>query len=594
MDNKAIDNLLAKRDGKVCWTGKLSSSALATAVAVFALKQVDSGKYAGQIQLGARWLTENVNDDGGWGDTIRSFSNVSTTLLCWSALNGESGAGVENIIAGCENWIADYCGSLNPDDIAKAVYERYDNDRTFSAPIMTVCAIAGRLGEGKAAWNYVTRLPFELSIFPHRMYSMLGLPVVSYALPALIAIGQVGHHFRPTNNPLLRIVRAASIGCSMKKLNKIQPSNGGFLEAVPLTAFVVSSLASKLKGADPFNSCVVEKGVDFILESQRPDGSFPIDTDLSVWLTTLSINALADSDNLGRLSTSEHHELAEWLIGCQYKDTHPYTNSPSGGWGWTNKPGSVPDADDTAGAILALCNLKGSDPVKTIKSIINGCRWLLGLQNRDGGMPTFCRGWGKLPFDRSCNDITAHTIAAWSRALEYINDDKLKLQIDEAIGMSLEFLRSQQNYRDGFWLPLWFGNQHTPDDSNPVYGTSRVIAGIRYAPEQYRYLVYPMLEKSAQWLADVLSDDKKVSDTFNSIEEVSLAIHAIQVALDTLPMEKEKKTQKLLDAIEKGRAYLADNQDMPASPIGFYFAKLWYFEELYPLVFQAAISADNY
>jgi squalene-hopene/tetraprenyl-beta-curcumene cyclase len=42
----------------------------------------------------------------------------------------------------------------------------------------------------------------------------------------------------------------------------------------------------------------------------------------------------------------------------------------------------------------------------------------LGLQNRDGGIPTFCRGWGA--FDRSSPDITAHALrarAAWRNDL---------------------------------------------------------------------------------------------------------------------------------------------------------------------------------
>ena len=40
-------------------------------------------------------------------------------------------------------------------------------------------------------------------------------------------------------------------------------------------------------------------------------------------------------------------------------------------------------------------------------------RWLLDLQNRDGGMPTFCRGWTGLPFDRSGPELTAHAVRAW-------------------------------------------------------------------------------------------------------------------------------------------------------------------------------------
>src|SRR4029077_13482780 len=32
---------------------------------------------------------------------------------------------------------------------------------------------------------------------------------------------------------------------------------------------------------------------------------------------------------------------------------------------------------------------------------------------------------------------------------------------------------------DGSWLPLWFGNQHAPNDENPTYGTARVLAAYR-------------------------------------------------------------------------------------------------------------------
>src|SRR5262249_3708503 len=43
-----------------------------------------------------------------------------------------------------------------------------------------------------------------------------------------------------------------------------------------------------------------------------------------------------------------------------------------------------------------------------------GVSWLLDLQNRDGGWPTFCRGWGHLPFDRSSADISAHALRAFA------------------------------------------------------------------------------------------------------------------------------------------------------------------------------------
>ena len=80
-------HLLSLRNEKGHWEGELSSSALSTATAVVALKLVDAAKHADFIEKGAAWLRQHQNTDGGWGDTTISKSNLSTTLLCWSALH---------------------------------------------------------------------------------------------------------------------------------------------------------------------------------------------------------------------------------------------------------------------------------------------------------------------------------------------------------------------------------------------------------------------------------------------------------------------------------------------------------------------------
>src|SRR5204863_2751782 len=135
-----------------------------------------------------------------------------------------------------------------------------------------------------------------------------------------------------------------------------------------------------------------------------PDGSWAIDSNLATWVTTLAVNALAtELDKLDK-----QRELRDWIMRQQFNKRHPYTGAEPGGWGWTNLPGSVPDADDTPGALLALSWLTK----KTDRPIAHALRWLKDLQNRDGGIPTFCRGWGKLPFDRSGTDLTAHMLRA--------------------------------------------------------------------------------------------------------------------------------------------------------------------------------------
>ena len=79
-------------------------SALSTATAVIALHCVDPAAHADDIAAGAAWLAQHQNNDGGWGDTVKSKSNISTTILCWSALRRVGGD--EPLIAKCEAWIA--------------------------------------------------------------------------------------------------------------------------------------------------------------------------------------------------------------------------------------------------------------------------------------------------------------------------------------------------------------------------------------------------------------------------------------------------------------------------------------------------------
>ena len=583
----ACDRLLAEQSEQRTWSGELSTSALSTATATMALHlYVQSGRAGDRadelgslVRSGFRGLVDHQNDDGGWGDTTRSFSNISTTMLAHATLTAVAAAGpdrevdrevdrLSEVLAGSESYIERAGGG-------DAVLARYGTDRTFSVPILTHCALAGLVD-----WRRVIALPFELAALPPGFYKAVRLPVVSYALPALIAIGLVRFHSRRPRNPLSWCIRRLVRGRVLSVLESVQPEHGGFLEAAPLTSFVAMSLV----GCGLADHSVARRAIGFLADTVRADGSWPIDTNLATWVTTLSVQALGD-----RLPEQDRGPILDWLIGQQYREVHRYTKADPGGWAWTDLPGGVPDADDTAGAVLAVLAVSGDcgsgldDGSEVSRSIEAGAGWLLSLQNRDGGWPTFCRGWGTLPFDRSSQDITAHVLRAlmaWSASSAAAAE-----RVEVPIRRGFEFLERCQR-ADGAWVPLWFGNQHVADDENPVYGTSRVLAAWWAAGRQDE----PSAVRGREWLAGVQNVDGGWGGDANapsSVEETALSVEALLGRCDgeTKLLIGEKQVaggvEWLMERVESGTW-------TKSRPIGFYFARLWYFEKLYPLIFTVA------
>jgi squalene-hopene/tetraprenyl-beta-curcumene cyclase len=545
----AVERLLAERAGDGHWEGELAPSALATATAVSALAVAGGAAHRASIDRGVAWLCRDQHPDGGWGDTPDSPANLATSLLGLAALELTAHEDAADRARRARAYVAAQAGD-RPADWTDALARAYGADRTFAVPILTHAALAGLV-----PWADVPRLPFELAALPPRAYRFLRLHVVSYALPALIAIGLDLHRRNPAPCPVVRLVRRLAKGPALRKLKRIQPDSGGFLEAVPLSSFVAMSLADAGRTGHP----VVQRCLAFLRRTARPDGSWPIDSNLSVWLTSHAALAL---DAAGALSRIDPAQSADWLRDRQHLRRHPYTDSPPGGWAWTHLPGGVPDADDTARAMLALVRLgRAADP-----AVRRGVRWLLDLQNADGGWPTFCRGWGKLPFDRSSPDITAHAIEALRAA-----PGATAPAVRRAVRQGTDFLRSAQR-PDGAWVPLWFGSQAADDQLNPVAGTAFVLPALVEADDA--------AARGRRYLVEAQNTDGGwggAPGVESSVEETALAVAALASAPGPADPALHGGVRYLLDRIDDG------SWDRPA-PIGLYFSRLWYSERLYPII----------
>jgi squalene-hopene/tetraprenyl-beta-curcumene cyclase len=379
----------------------------------------------------------------------------------------------------------------------------------------------------------------------------------------------------------MRWLRRLAVEPSLRVLRRMQPHSGGYLEATPLTSFVVMSLAATGRADHP----VTRDGVKFLLDSVRPDGSWPIDTNLATWTTTLAINALAAAgEDVGSLG------CLDWLLACQHREVHPFTGAEPGGWGWSDLSGAVPDADDTPGALLALAVWRQSascgeaDKARIDEAAAAGICWLLNLQNRNGGWPTFCRGWGKLPFDRSGADLTAHAL----RAIHAWKGFPWAAGTARAVEAGFRYLADQQR-ADGSWVPLWFGNQDDPNEENPVYGTAKVLLAYR----DWQHIDMLPARRGIDWLCAAQHDDggwgggprldQPRGKPLSSVEETALAVEALAGGGSDSHVTAAlgRGITWLLGAVEADR-------HLAPSPIGFYFAKLWYYEKLYPLIFTVS------
>ena len=338
--DSVTSQLMEQQNSAGFWEGQLSSSALSTATAVSALsfylrdsKSTDSSTSSNwdrdQLQSlcdsGLQWLVLQQNDDGGFGDTDKNYSNISTTMLVLAAVAAaDRTSEFESLVQKAEVYVEEIGG-------IPALRARYGRDKTFAVPILANCAMAGIVN-----WKEVSALPFEASVVPQRFYNLMQLPVVSYAIPALVAIGQAKFVNDPPWNPLSRLARRFSVGRSLKVLNRMQPASGGFLEAIPLTSFVAMGLINANQADHP----VVDQCIRFIVESFRVEsavgsnrpktnlthtvptdqtnqtepnddntsvrtGSWPIDTNLSTWNTTLAINSMSNFPSLFEIVKSQ-------------------------------------------------------------------------------------------------------------------------------------------------------------------------------------------------------------------------------------------------------------------------------------------------
>ena len=257
--------------------------------------------------------SEHQNADGGWGDTTDSPSNLATTLLAVAALKLADDCRRESclLLANAAKE-ARRVSEIAQMPVDSARHRRGDSTRIrrrshLCRPHSDELRLGGACRLGRHSRACRSSWPFCRIGW----YKVLRLHVVSYALPALIAIGLLLDRRNPPRNPLRAIDSQGRRAASARKTAADSARERRIPRSHAVDQFRGDGAVAVVRPRTARGGQVP----GFLRRSQRSDGSWPIDTNLSVWLTTAAVAALAAA---GQLPKIDRRRLAEWIAARQH------------------------------------------------------------------------------------------------------------------------------------------------------------------------------------------------------------------------------------------------------------------------------------
>jgi len=177
--------------------------------------------------------------------------------------------------------------------------------------------------------------------------------------------------------------------------------------------YVLGQLIALLAMAElPEMSLRVERGVESVIEHRDSDGGIPFITRMDVFVTATSGLALREMVDAPRAL----RPLGDFINRRQQSD---------GGWAFALGVTQT-DVDDTSYCMQLLRSL---DPDRYRTAIDRGERYLVDIQNDDGGFPTFApEGCSEVTMTAAGVNALAPGGARWARAVERGRDYLMRFQ----------------------------------------------------------------------------------------------------------------------------------------------------------------------
>lgn len=237
-----------------------------------------------------------------------------------------------------------------------------------------------------------------------------------------------------------------------------------------------------------------------------------------VWDTALMSIALADS-TASTGGTVIGQQTVDWLYGKEvssirgdWRVLRPHL--APGGWCFEDFNTLYPDMDDSCAVVLGL--LKTDPALLRTGAVRRTLRWIMGMQNRDGGWGAFdtendWRFLNKMPFsdmdsmcDPSTPDVTGRVLECFGLILARpegfsLDDDPgLASQMRSSCRRALRYVLDDQK-PSGAWWGRW--------GVNYIYGTSNVLSGLQYFCEDGDDRLRSAVNRAIVWMQSVQNTD---------------------------------------------------------------------------------------
>ncbi|MGR3763177.1 squalene--hopene cyclase [Rossellomorea sp. NS-SX7] len=368
-------------------------------------------------------------------------------------------------------------------------------------------------------------------------------------------------------------------------------SDGTYLSYFTTTFFMIYALKSIGYKED---SPVIRNALHGLkaMICQTENGPHVQNSPSLVWDTALISDALQESGagfeegtierSVGYLLKHQHYKYGDWAIEIP-------TVAP-GGWGFSESNSIHPDVDDTTAALRAITYSASENP-DIRQAWDRGIKWVLGMQNRDGGWPAFEKNKTKgilasFPMDGAeAAAIDPSTADLTGRTLEFLGSRAGLTKDHPKMKRGIGWLKLSQE-EDGSWAGRW--------GVHYIYGTWAAVTGMKAAgvPSTDKSIMMAkrwlegIQRRDGGWGESCYSDQKNkyVPLSFSTASQTAWALDALISISDRPDDAIEIGMKKLLDLINNDQPSLADAYPTGAGLKGKFYIHYHSYKWIWPLL----------